>query len=409
MVDINLGRLQSALRNLKREQISRADREFLVNLLDDLSTAINQSPTKETNDLVRIDVAIQAAAETRRTKQPQPTPASPDKRVPLFQNSSQSAKLQEALQRVLQEVGQTLGSIHNAIIYRYDAGRLEPAVLIPMGEEGVRSWVEPRPRGLTYTVARLGKPIYIEDMTEHPLYSGTPYTGAIIGLPLKFGSRVVGVMTVWRQAGGGFSSDETHILEGIASQAAGLLEEELRTSRTGQAEGIDPATGLNTPQAFQEGLEKLVAKSKENGSTFALVMMDMGIVKQVSSLYGAQAGNYTKKLIAASISQALRETDSLANYSNDQWSLLLEKADRLKAFGVAERVQEVISKRRFTLPERAEEIFNLSIGIAVFPDSGADSQALLDGAALAMQQARQEEPGSIRFAPPPEKAAPPGS
>ena len=56
----------------------------------------------------------------------------------------------------------------------------------------------PRTDGLTYTVARSGRAIEVPDMRSHPLFVGVPedWSGAIIGLPLKIGQRVVGVMNV---------------------------------------------------------------------------------------------------------------------------------------------------------------------------------------------------------------------
>ncbi|HEY4690738.1 MAG TPA: ATP-binding protein, partial [Anaerolineae bacterium] len=80
---------------------------------------------------------------------------------------------------------------------------------------------EPRPRGLTYTVARAGEPIIVEDTSRHPLYADTPWSPfAIIGVPLKIGSTVVGVMNVAYPAPHRFTESELRLLSLLAAQAA---------------------------------------------------------------------------------------------------------------------------------------------------------------------------------------------
>jgi transcriptional regulator with GAF, ATPase, and Fis domain len=77
-----------------------------------------------------------------------------------------------------------------------------------------RPWAKPRTNGLTYTVARRGEIIIVEDMKSHPLFHNVPayWSGSIIGIPLKVGDTVVGVMNLSRSTTGGFSSSELRLL-----------------------------------------------------------------------------------------------------------------------------------------------------------------------------------------------------
>jgi signal transduction histidine kinase len=85
---------------------------------------------------------------------------------------------------------------------------------------------EPRPAGLTFTVARSGKAILVPDMQSHPLYANTPrsWIGSIIGLPLMFGDRVVGVMNVSHSRPGAFSDSDLGLLRLLGDQAAIAIE-----------------------------------------------------------------------------------------------------------------------------------------------------------------------------------------
>jgi GAF domain-containing protein len=84
---------------------------------------------------------------------------------------------------------------------------------------------DPRPEGLTVTVVQTGGTVIVEDMQNHPLYTGAPksWTGSIIGIPLKMGTRVVGVMNLSRSKTGSFSREELRLLQLLADQAASAI------------------------------------------------------------------------------------------------------------------------------------------------------------------------------------------
>jgi signal transduction histidine kinase/putative methionine-R-sulfoxide reductase with GAF domain len=84
----------------------------------------------------------------------------------------------------------------------------------------------PRSNGLTMTVAKTGNPIMVPDLRSDPLYAGTPssWSGSIIGLPLKIGDRVVGVMNVSHGQPGAFSESHIRMLRLLGDQAAIAIE-----------------------------------------------------------------------------------------------------------------------------------------------------------------------------------------
>ncbi|MBI1881077.1 MAG: GAF domain-containing protein [Chloroflexi bacterium] len=97
-----------------------------------------------------------------------------------------------------------------------------------MGTEGLLAtpFAEPRPYGLTYSVARQGETILVSDMRTHPLFADAPsdWEGAIVGLPLKIGQRVVGVMNVSRQKPIDLLEVQLPALRLLADQAAITIE-----------------------------------------------------------------------------------------------------------------------------------------------------------------------------------------
>ncbi len=84
----------------------------------------------------------------------------------------------------------------------------------------------PRKDGLTMTVAQTGEPILVSDFRSDPIYANTPesWTGSIIGLPLKIGTRVVGVMNVSHSEPGALTENNLRLLRMLGDQAAIAIE-----------------------------------------------------------------------------------------------------------------------------------------------------------------------------------------
>jgi PAS domain S-box-containing protein len=85
-------------------------------------------------------------------------------------------------------------------------------------------FAEPRQDGLTYSVARSGERLAISNMREHPLFRDWPLDGAILGLPLKIGAQVVGVMNIALDQPYEFTDNDLSVLELLADQAAIAIE-----------------------------------------------------------------------------------------------------------------------------------------------------------------------------------------
>ncbi len=117
-------------------------------------------------------------------------------------------------------------SAQDAHIFLYDGDCLTFGAALWMDGERETPFINPRPGGLTYAVARQGEPIIVPDLRTHPLFADAPpdWVGAIAGLPLKIGQRVVGVMNIARPEPGSFSEAQLRALRLLAAQAAIAIE-----------------------------------------------------------------------------------------------------------------------------------------------------------------------------------------
>lgn len=114
-----------------------------------------------------------------------------------------------------------LTTADNAHLFFYDGVRLTFGAAL-FRETGFheKPLFEPRQDGLSYTVARSGQRIVIQDMRSHQMYADKNWEGSIIGIPLRLGDQVLGVMNVACNQPQAFSEDELNSLGLLADQAA---------------------------------------------------------------------------------------------------------------------------------------------------------------------------------------------
>ncbi len=184
---------------------SAADERLLVTIAGQLATAIEK--------LRLLKATEQRAAELDAVR-----------RASLTLTSS--LDLHAVLNALLESVLQLVSGMEDAHIFLYQGGRLAFGAALWADGRQDNPYSEPRPEGLTYTVARTGQPLVVPNMRAHPLFATQPehWQGAIVGLPLKIGERVVGVMNVAYTQPRRFEESELRLLGLLGDQAAGAIE-----------------------------------------------------------------------------------------------------------------------------------------------------------------------------------------
>lgn len=134
-------------------------------------------------------------------------------------------ELEKVLDAILQSVFVLLPNVRNGHIFLYhpqQENQFQFAAALWSDGQHDKPFAMPRQKGLTSTVAKTGKIIAVEDMRRHPLYQGmtSNWNGSIIGIPLKIGERVVGVMNVSFPEPRIIPENEQRLLGFLADQAA---------------------------------------------------------------------------------------------------------------------------------------------------------------------------------------------
>ncbi len=156
-----------------------------------------------------------------------------------------------------------LVAANNAFLFFYQNDELEYGGTLWTPDSLLKMEVfVPRRDGFTYTVARTGQMIVIDEVNTHPLFATWQWGGAIVGLPLKGGGDVRAVLNLAYAQPHVFAPAELRALELLADQAAVALENARHAQETQQqlrdAQLLHRAgEALNRTLAFEETLERL--------------------------------------------------------------------------------------------------------------------------------------------------------
>src|SRR5574338_682967 len=88
----------------------------------------------------------------------------------LSLNLTSSLDLQTVLDAVVMEAMRLVKNAYTADIFLYSNGELNFGASMDLTGARNKPYMDPRQDGLTFTVARGGEPVFIEDMASHPFY-----------------------------------------------------------------------------------------------------------------------------------------------------------------------------------------------------------------------------------------------
>jgi diguanylate cyclase (GGDEF)-like protein/PAS domain S-box-containing protein len=161
-----------------------------------------------------------------------------------------------------------------------------------------------------------------------------------------------------------------------------LAEEALRRMRF-----FDQLTGLPNRALMQLRLGTALAKAKETERPLALLILALDRFRDTVNTLGYHNGDAIIRDLAGRLADAIGDTEQLARLRGDEFGVLLPDAGADLALQVGGRILKVFDKP--VMIDRLPIEVSASVGIAVSPDHGEESEPLLRRADAAVQAARK--------------------
>jgi diguanylate cyclase (GGDEF)-like protein/PAS domain S-box-containing protein len=158
---------------------------------------------------------------------------------------------------------------------------------------------------------------------------------------------------------------------------------------------FDPLTGLPNRLLLNDRSQHALRVARRSHQSVALMFLDLDHFKNVNDSLGHRVGDGVLVELAARLRSIVREQDTVSRLGGDEFILLLPDTDADGAARVAEKLLQA-ALMPFQI-EQHELTVTPSVGIALYPQDGADLDALSKSADAAMYHAKADERNSYRF------------
>ncbi len=158
----------------------------------------------------------------------------------------------------------------------------------------------------------------------------------------------------------------------------------------------DALTGLPNQALLKDRLQQAMAFAHTSGTKLALMIIDLDRFKTINDFLGHNAGDRLLVDIAGRLSSHVRSTDTLSRQGGDEFHLLLSnlsEPDAIVTF-LGELMDDL--HRPFRI-EGQDLTTSVSVGVAIYPEDGADFETLLKKADMAMFRAKDAGRNTYRF------------
>jgi len=175
-------------------------------------------------------------------------------------------------------------------------------------------------------------------------------------------------------------------IEKIENQRKSLEESEKKLF---QMIYFDSLTGLHNREWFMDYLSRSIHLAKRKLSLIGVIFVDLDSFKSINDTMGHSSGDEVLRIMAGRINSCLREEDAVARFGGDEFLIMVSNITRLEDLNkITDRIME--SLRKPIILEIAEYFVSASVGVAVYPEDGVDSETLIKNADMAMYLAKSK-------------------
>ena len=151
----------------------------------------------------------------------------------------------------------------------------------------------------------------------------------------------------------------------------------------------DPLTGLPNRKSLEERLESAIANAKSQGSTHALLYLDIDFFHRINDSFGHLAGDELLRRLAPVLQSTLREGEMLARIGGDEFAVLLENCSAEFAQAAATQLRDAVQAWQFEWSEKAFQV-GVSVGVVAITKLAPSLSAVLSEADTACFTAKEQ-------------------
>jgi diguanylate cyclase (GGDEF)-like protein len=208
-------------------------------------------------------------------------------------------------------------------------------------------------------------------------------------IPIISEGQLLGVLNAYVEPGHVRDETEEGFLKNVADTLSVVIERKQAEEKLEKMAHNDNLTGLPNRTLFSDRLDQALALAQRHKQEFAVMFLDLDHFKEINDTLGHDMGDVLLRQAANRLMSCVRKTDTVARMGGDEFTVILTET---KVPGSVELVAKNILKSLLDPFQLGGTTSNVgcSIGIALYPKHGEDSETLLKHADSAMYHAKRE-------------------
>ncbi len=152
----------------------------------------------------------------------------------------------------------------------------------------------------------------------------------------------------------------------------------------------DPLTGLFNRRYLEESLEREISKAKRHKTPLGVIMLDADHFKNFNDTHGHLAGDIVLRNLSELLIKYSRKEDIACRYGGEEFVLVLPGTSMDVAKQRAEDIRHnVESGKQIKYHSKLLPNVTISLGVAVLPEHGENTDDLLTAADKALYRAKE--------------------
>ncbi|WP_296717943.1 EAL domain-containing protein [Erythrobacter sp.] len=209
-------------------------------------------------------------------------------------------------------------------------------------------------------------------------------------------ARSAEVGTRWWRLNGRPLVDASGTFLGYRGSALDITSQYAHDMQIARHSQVDELTGLTNRRKLGQRLTATLAAFRASQRSCALMMIDLDRFKHVNDTMGHPAGDELLKKVAERLKSLVGDSGEVGRLGGDEFQVLLPDMDDRGTLGeLANRIVQSLSQPYQVNGRRA--IIGTSVGIAIAPYDGVDTDELTRAADMALYAAKESRGGTFCF------------